>query len=608
MPNENIISEKDVNNFYLHDDYLGNRKHSNRKPKISVLLIPENYNNIPSPCSYIRLLQPILNNEKINDFTLRVSSASSAKLYVADVVITNRVAFDSLALAYEFLLNLRRSKARLIYDIDDNLIHMYDHSKEEIFKDKIEIVKLFLRFSDEVWVSTYKLKTAFSLYSSNIKIVENSSFTKPNVCRGFKKKQPLSFLYMGTYTHHDDLMLVIDAFKLLSDEGFTFKLTLIGVTSVALNYKWLEIIYPPESVEAYPDFIIWLKSIPMFDIGIAPLINNEFNSCKSFIKFIDYTSINLVTIASNIDVYSSIIRHASNGFLVSNKVELWRDLIKDLLMNKFDLKKVLNSAIQSLNKFKKNINANSNKDRFFLLTKLINKKEKRLNLSHFLTREDIAKTYISGEGIEIGALHNPLKVNAKTNIKYIDRMSKSDLYKHYPELSNLNLVNVDVIDDGETLGTFSDKSQDFIIANHFIEHSEDPILTIKNLLRVLKNNGIIFMAVPNKLKTFDVNRNETSIEHLILDHSKGPDLSRKFHYEEWVNLIEPFFGRNYSKSDAKKRVNQLMKQKYSIHFHCWTMSSFSSFLDYLKKYLKYSFDTILTAEYEEEFIFIIKKL
>ena len=48
MPNENIISEKDVNNFYLHDDYLGNRKHSNRKPKISVLLIPENYNNIPS--------------------------------------------------------------------------------------------------------------------------------------------------------------------------------------------------------------------------------------------------------------------------------------------------------------------------------------------------------------------------------------------------------------------------------------------------------------------------------------------------------------------------------------------------------------------------------
>ena len=91
----------------------------------------------------------------------------------------------------EFLLNLRRSKARLIYDIDDNLIHMYDHSKEEIFKDKIEIVKLFLRFSDEVWVSTYKLKTAFSLYSSNIKIVENSSFTKPNVCRGFKKKQPL---------------------------------------------------------------------------------------------------------------------------------------------------------------------------------------------------------------------------------------------------------------------------------------------------------------------------------------------------------------------------------------------------------------------------------
>jgi 2-polyprenyl-3-methyl-5-hydroxy-6-metoxy-1,4-benzoquinol methylase len=608
MHNENIILEKDINDFYLHDDYLGNRKHSNRKPKISVLLIPEHFNNIPSPCSYIRLLQPILNNEKINDFTLRISLASSAKLYGVDVVITNRLAFDSVALAYEFLLNLRKSNAKLIYDIDDNLMHMDSHAEREIYKDKIEIIKLFLRFSDEIWVSTYKLKTALSLYSSNIKIVENSSFTKPRVARVFNKKQPLRFLYMGTYTHHDDLMIVVDAFKLLSDEGFNFKLTLIGITTNIPSYNWLEHINPPADANTYPNFMIWLKSFPMFDIGIAPLERNEFNDCKSFIKFIDYTSINLVTIASNIDVYSNIIKHTSNGFLVSNNLESWHVLIKEILMNKFDLKKILKSAIQSLDKFKNNINSNSNKNRLILLTKLINKKIKRQNLSHSLTREDIAKTILSGEGIEIGALHNPLKVSANANVKYVDRMSKSDLYKHYPELSNLNLVNVDVIDDGETLSTFSDKSQDFIIANHFIEHSEDPILTIKNLLRVLKNNGIIFMAVPNKKKTFDVNRIDTTIEHLILDHSKGPDLSRKFHYEEWVNLIEPFFGRSYSKNEAKKRVNELMKQKYSIHFHCWTMTSFSAFLDYLKKYLKYSYDVIFTAEYEEEFIFIIKKL
>jgi processive 1,2-diacylglycerol beta-glucosyltransferase len=387
MPKDNIIPKKDVNNFYLHDDYLGNKNYSNRKSKISLLLIPEHYNNIPSPCSYIRLLQPILNNKKINDCILRISLASSAKLYKykIDAVITNRLAFNSLALANEFLLTLRKSNAKLIYDIDDNLIKMNSHSEKEIYKDKIEIIKLFLRFSDEVWVSTHKLKTAFSHYSSNIKVIENFSFKKSSVTRVFNKKLPSRFLYMGTYTHHDDLMIVLDAFKLLSDEGFTFKLTLIGITTNFPSYNWLEHINPPVDANTYPDFIIWLKSIPMFDIGIAPLEKNEFNDCKSFIKFIDYTSINIVTIASNTNVYSKIIKHTSNGFLVNNNLESWYALIKALLMNKFDLKKILKSAIKSLDKFKNNINTNSNKDRLILIAKLINKKNKRTSFNHLLT-------------------------------------------------------------------------------------------------------------------------------------------------------------------------------------------------------------------------------
>ena len=50
--------------------------------------------------------------------------------------------------------------------------------------------------------------------------------------------------------------------------------------------------------------------------------------------------------------------------------------------------------------------------------------------------ESIAKKYIAGNGIEIGALHKPLKVPESAKVKYVDRMSTSSLRKQYPELNS----------------------------------------------------------------------------------------------------------------------------------------------------------------------------
>ena len=42
-------------------------------------------------------------------------------------------------------------------------------------------------------------------------------------------------------------------------------------------------------------------------------------------------------------------------------------------------------------------------------------------------------------------------------------------------------VPVGCIDDGERLGKIADASQDFVIANHFLEHCQDPILALLNI-------------------------------------------------------------------------------------------------------------------------------
>jgi hypothetical protein len=79
-------------------------------------------------------------------------------------------------------------------------------------------------------------------------------------------------------------------------------------------------------------------------------------------------------------------------------------------------------------------------------------------------RARLAAELLSGSGIEIGALHLPLAF----------------------------LTRVDVVDDGELLSTIPAESVDFIIANHFLEHCEDPIRTIGTHLGKLRADGVLF--------------------------------------------------------------------------------------------------------------------
>ena len=224
-----------------------------------------------------------------------------------------------------------------------------------------------------------------------------------------------------------------------------------------------------------------------------------------------------------------------------------------------------------------------------------------------ISREQVANTFLSGEGIEIGALHNPLTLPEGARARYVDRMPKDELYRQYPELRDQPLVEVEILDDGQYLRAIGTESQDFVVANHFLEHAEDPIVTVANLLRVTKPGGVVYLAVPNMSKTFDRNRDPTTLAHVIDDHELGVETSRRSHYEEWVSLVEPHFGRAYDEVGFRNRVDELLQQKYSIHFHCWNEPGLKELLRYLKNDRMLPFSIALFAQREDEYICILKK-
>ncbi len=219
-----------------------------------------------------------------------------------------------------------------------------------------------------------------------------------------------------------------------------------------------------------------------------------------------------------------------------------------------------------------------------------------------LNRELIAKTYIIGDGIEIGALHNPLNVPKSAKVKFVDRMCVDDLRKQYPELGEFNLVNVDIIDDGEVLGTIRNSTQDFVIANHFLEHCQDPIKAIENMLRILRTDGILYLAIPDKRYTFDCDRPITPIEHLLKDYAESPNWSKRSHFEDWVKYIDKI----KDDADAEVRVNYLMNMGYSIHYHVWTQLELFDLIIFINRNLNFKFEIQCAFANEIEVVFVLR--
>lgn len=217
-----------------------------------------------------------------------------------------------------------------------------------------------------------------------------------------------------------------------------------------------------------------------------------------------------------------------------------------------------------------------------------------------LDRDYVARTFLSGHGIEIGALHEPVRVPRGVRVSYVDRMTVSDLRKHYPELADKPLVPVSVVDDVQTLSTFADGSTDFVIANHLLEHAQDPIGAVQAMYRVVRPGGVVFIALPDKRYSFDSKRPVTPWEHLLRDHEDGGANSRMDHFREWAGFVE-----NVPAEELDARVTLLAETDYSIHFHVWTYRDMAEMMLRLSDMLGFVIE--LFVRVGDEVIMVIRK-
>jgi GT2 family glycosyltransferase len=319
-----------------------------------VLVIPECHENYISPCAYIRLLLPTLCTRRSIGYRYFVGSVDDALTGEYDIIYTHRVAINSEKID-SFVRFCQSMKLELHYDLDDDLIGIADSDHPEKYyyeKMKPGIIKI-IEASNVVTVSTNALKTKIEKYKSNIDVRPNRLYRDlwlRNSDESYNKNYVMEIIYMGTLTHVNDIKLIIPALRRISEKyGSKVKISTIGVSPGLAQYEFINVIDIPSWAGGnYIAFVDWMKSLGRFHIGIAPLVDDDFNYSKSDIKYLDYTALGAVTISSCVEAYKNSIISMENGILVQNNTEDWFSAMEKLIDDSEFREKLYSKALEFL--------------------------------------------------------------------------------------------------------------------------------------------------------------------------------------------------------------------------------------------------------------------
>lgn len=302
-----------------------------RRPgRISVVVIPERLGGeVLSPCAYIRLLQPLDHPQIGGDMDIVLADAETALRYHADIIATQRYAIPDIAAADALGTHARQTGATLLYDLDDDLLHIpRNHPDAPELRPKAKVVQRMLRHADAVWVSTPALAASLAPLRTDAVVVPNGLDERlwaadPSPRR--LRQGQVRILCMGTATHDDDFAMVEPALaRLKHDFHERVAVDMLGVSSKRELPAWVNrLSMPVTATRSYPGFVNWIASQPGWDIGLAPLVDTPFNRCKSQIKTLDYGALEMAVLASAGDVYRGSLADGPGGMLVANDPAAW---------------------------------------------------------------------------------------------------------------------------------------------------------------------------------------------------------------------------------------------------------------------------------------------
>ena len=285
--------------------------------------------------AYYRVFNPFMELAKDPGFDIRISNVLSSQddINWADIIYFERCVDRNI------INESRRAKQmgkKIIFDTDDYMhgLPMHHPNKRDIengryLQDMDELCEL----ANVITVSTDYLKKLYEeRYDTKIVTLPNCVCQEDYDCAPKAKfSNGINIGWPGSATHFEDLQIVREPLIELFERYKDLKL-------ITVNYSGIEKLPFKDAFEGIP----WERRINiggtephmipglinLIDIGIAPLLMNEFNSAKSNCKFLEFAMLKIPMVATYLEPYLADKDHCD---LVSNNKMEWFHALEDLV-------------------------------------------------------------------------------------------------------------------------------------------------------------------------------------------------------------------------------------------------------------------------------------
>lgn len=206
--------------------------------------------------------------------------------------------------------------AKLVIDLDDDPVLVNEgHPDKEGLELKKDMRLRMIKIADHLIVSTDEIAKNVRQYNPYITVIPNA--IDPKIWYRKNKKRndgKVRVVWISSGSHFADLPVINPVMKTILTKYPHVEFHFAGMT---WDDSAGERFFHHTGSGNYEKFPKWYADLGA-DIAIAPLKDNEFNRCKSNIKWMEAAMLEIPTVASDVLPYKCI-KHGKTGFLASSQ-------------------------------------------------------------------------------------------------------------------------------------------------------------------------------------------------------------------------------------------------------------------------------------------------
>ena len=183
--------------------------------------------------------------------------------------------------------------------------------------------------------------------------------------------------------------------------------------------------------------------------------------------------------------------------------------------------------------------------------------------------------------LEVGAFNAPTIDPSEAEVKFLDYYTTEEL----ESMARTNggdptpVVSVDYVCRTDNYNEVVSETFDVLIANHVLEHIDHTIRWLQMVRSLIRDDGFLFVVLPDKKKSFDRFRPDTSFSHLLFEHLVPEQDASSIHsLETALYYDKSYIGENNdpaTRLDLENLSKAITSSHPGIHRHVFQYETFA---------------------------------